>query len=54
VSLPAAFAEPLRLGRTPVVGYLEDDRTLLNLRSLLPADDDALADAVLEVAAGWT
>ncbi len=54
VSLPAAFAEPLRLGARPVVGYLEDGRTLLNLRSLGPTDDEALADAVLEVAEKWT
>ncbi len=54
VSLPAVFAGPLRLGARPVVGYLEDGRTLLNLRSLLPADDGALVDAVLEVARRWT
>ncbi len=54
VSLPAAFAEPLRRGARPVVGYVEDGRTLLNLRSLLPDDDGALADAVLEVAEKWT
>ncbi len=54
VSLPDAFAEPLRLGTRPVVGYVEDGRTLLNLRSLLPEDDGALADAVLEVAEKWT
>ena len=33
------------------MGYLEDGRTLLNLRSLLPSRDDALAAAVLAVAA---
>jgi L-seryl-tRNA(Ser) seleniumtransferase len=54
VSLPPSFADPLRLGTPPVVGYLDGDRTLLNLRSLLPADDDALATAVLEVARRWT
>jgi L-seryl-tRNA(Ser) seleniumtransferase len=54
VSLPPAFAEPLRLGSRPVVGYLEDGRTLLNLRSLAPEDDEALAGAVLEVARKWT
>jgi L-seryl-tRNA(Ser) seleniumtransferase len=51
VSLPASFAEPLRHGSPPVVGYVEGDRTLLNLRSLLPMDDEALATAVLELAA---
>jgi L-seryl-tRNA(Ser) seleniumtransferase len=50
VSLPAGLAEPLRRGRPPVVGRLEDERTLLDVRSLLPEDDDALAEAVLEVA----
>jgi L-seryl-tRNA(Ser) seleniumtransferase len=54
VSLPPSFADPLRLGSPPVVGYLDGDRTLLNLRSLLPADDEALATAVLEVARRWT
>jgi L-seryl-tRNA(Ser) seleniumtransferase len=54
VSLPVAFNEPLRLGGRPVVGHVEDGRTLLNLRSLLPAADDALAEAVLEVAEKWT
>jgi L-seryl-tRNA(Ser) seleniumtransferase len=47
VSLPASFAEPLRAGTPPVVGYLADDRTLLNLRSVPPSSDDALAGAVL-------
>ncbi len=50
VSLPAGLAEPLRRGRPPVVGRLEDERTLLDVRSLLPEDDDALVEAVLEVA----
>jgi L-seryl-tRNA(Ser) seleniumtransferase len=51
VSLPDSFAEPLRRGTPPVVGYLDGDRTLLNLRSLPPAADDDLAAAVLAVAA---
>jgi L-seryl-tRNA(Ser) seleniumtransferase len=50
VSLPPSFAEPLRRGTPPVVAYLDDGRTLLNLRSVPPAQDDALAAAVLEVA----
>jgi L-seryl-tRNA(Ser) seleniumtransferase len=50
VSLPASFAAPLRRGSPPVVGYVEGDRTLLNLRSLLPAADGDLAAAVLAVA----
>ena len=54
VSLPASFAAPLRRATPPVVGYVEDDRTLLNLRSVPAAADDALAAAVLEVARRWT
>ncbi|TFV91259.1 L-seryl-tRNA(Sec) selenium transferase [Blastococcus sp. CT_GayMR16] len=54
VSLLPSFADPLRLGSPPVVGYVENDRTLLNLRSLPPSADDALAAAVLEVARRWT
>ena len=54
MSLPPAFADPLRAGSPPVVGYVEGDRTLLNLRSLPPTDDEALAAAVLEVARRWT
>jgi L-seryl-tRNA(Ser) seleniumtransferase len=54
VALDPAFAEPLRRGTPPVVAYTDAGRTLLNLRSVLPADDDALATAVLEVARRWT
>jgi L-seryl-tRNA(Ser) seleniumtransferase len=53
VSLPAGFAVPLRAGTPPVVGYLAGDRTLLDLRSLPPSDDEALGTAVLEVAGRW-
>ena len=54
VSLPAAFAEPLRLGSRPVVGYLDGDRTLLHLAALPAGSDDVLAAAVEEVARRWT
>ena len=50
VALPVAFAGALRSGSPPVVGRVEEDRTLLDLRSLLPEDDETLAAAVLEVA----
>jgi len=33
---------------------VEGDRTLLNLRSVPPSVDDALATAVLEVGRRWT
>ena len=51
VSLPASFAGALRRATPPVVGYVEDDRTLLNLRSVPPSADETLAAAVLRVAA---
>jgi L-seryl-tRNA(Ser) seleniumtransferase len=54
VALDVRFAEPLRLGRVPVVGYVEADRTLLDLRSLAPDDDERLVRAVEEVARRWT
>ncbi len=51
VSLPASFAGALRRATPPVVGYVEDDRTLLNLRSVPSSADETLAAAVLGVAA---
>ena len=54
VGIDVRFAEPLRRGTVPVVGYVDGDRTLLDLRSLAPADDAGLVDAVAEVAAAWT
>ena len=36
----------LRLGDPPVVGYLRDGRLMLDLRTVDPADDEALAGAV--------
>jgi L-seryl-tRNA(Ser) seleniumtransferase len=54
VAVDSRFAEPLRLGRVPVVGHVEDGRTLLDLRSLAPDDDSTLTAAVLEVARRWT
>jgi L-seryl-tRNA(Ser) seleniumtransferase len=47
VSLPPSYADALRAARPPVVGYVEAGRALLNLRSLPPSADDALAAAVL-------
>ncbi|GDY31865.1 L-seryl-tRNA(Sec) selenium transferase [Gandjariella thermophila] len=51
LALPAAYAEPLRTGDPPVVGRVERGRCLLDLRTVDPADDDRLADAVLAVRA---
>jgi L-seryl-tRNA(Ser) seleniumtransferase len=68
VSLPESFAVPLRTGTgtgfsggTPtrgvvsaVVGRLEAGRLLLDLRSVPPADDHPLVQAILAAAAGLT
>ena len=50
VELDATLAEPLRAGEPPVVGRVERGVLLLDLRSVPPADDDALASAVLALA----
>jgi L-seryl-tRNA(Ser) seleniumtransferase len=47
VSLPESLTLPLRTGEPAVVGRLEGGRLLLDLRSVPPAADDALANAVL-------
>jgi L-seryl-tRNA(Ser) seleniumtransferase len=51
VALPAALAPALRSGALPVVGRIEHDRCLLDLRCVPEECDDALRDAVLAVAA---
>ena len=49
VALPEELAKSLRVGATPVVGYVRDGRLLLDLLAVDPAQDDALRDAVLAV-----
>ncbi|RJK94244.1 L-seryl-tRNA(Sec) selenium transferase [Vallicoccus soli] len=49
VALPEACAGPLRTGAVPVVGRTERGQCLLDLRAVDPADDDALARAVLDL-----
>jgi L-seryl-tRNA(Ser) seleniumtransferase len=46
VSLPAAYAAKLRVGQPPVVGRVVRGRCLLDLRTVDPADDRWLAEAV--------
>jgi L-seryl-tRNA(Ser) seleniumtransferase len=46
VSLPARYAMALRLGEPAVVGRTVRDRCLLDLRTVRPADDAALREAV--------
>ena len=50
VALPAAFAAPLRTGEPAVLGRVERDRCLLDLRAVPPDADDGLRDAVLAAA----
>ena len=49
VSLPATLAASLRKNNPPVAGRVEDGRLLLDLRTVDPADDAALREAVLAV-----
>jgi L-seryl-tRNA(Ser) seleniumtransferase len=51
IELPAELAGPLRRGEPPVVGRVLRGRLLLDLRTVPPAQDDALAAAVLAVSA---
>jgi L-seryl-tRNA(Ser) seleniumtransferase len=50
LSLPHAYAEPLRTGPSPVVGRVEHGRLLLDLRCVPPAADPAVLAAVTAVA----
>ena len=47
VALAASYAERLRRGTPCVVGRIENDRCLLDLRCVPAADDDRVRDAVL-------
>lgn len=51
LSLPPWCAERLRLGDPPVVGRVEHERCLLDLRTLAVGDDGTLREAVL---ASWS
>jgi L-seryl-tRNA(Ser) seleniumtransferase len=46
--------ERLRSARFPIVGRIEGDRLLLDLRTVLPRQDKALVDALLESPTGHT
>jgi L-seryl-tRNA(Ser) seleniumtransferase len=50
LALPPVYARLLREGRPAVLGRLDRGRCLLDLRSLLPADDAELAGAVVAAA----
>ena len=49
VAVPVAYAARLRTGDPCVVGRVERNRCLLDLRCIPAADDDALRDAVLAI-----
>jgi len=49
VALPAEAARALRLGSPPVIGRVERDRLLLDLRCVPPEEDAVVRDAVLAV-----
>jgi len=51
VSLPASYAEWLRTGDPAVLGRVERDRCLLDLRALPSGEDDRLRSAVLAASA---
>jgi L-seryl-tRNA(Ser) seleniumtransferase len=50
VSLPAAFAAPLRTGDPPVVGHVREGRLLLDLVAVSPGDDQVVVEAVRRAA----
>jgi L-seryl-tRNA(Ser) seleniumtransferase len=50
LSLPPEYAAPLRCGATPVVGRVERDRLLLDLRCVPPDSDPSVVAAVIAVA----
>jgi L-seryl-tRNA(Ser) seleniumtransferase len=50
VSLPAELAAALRTGEVSVMGRVERDRCLLDLRSVAPEQDELLVRAVLAAA----
>jgi L-seryl-tRNA(Ser) seleniumtransferase len=50
LSVPATFAAPMRSGQPPVVGRIQNERCLLDLRTVAPADDETVVAAVLAAA----
>jgi L-seryl-tRNA(Ser) seleniumtransferase len=50
ISLPPGFALPLRHGQPAVVGRMESGRLLLDLRAVLPEQDEPLLAAILAAA----
>ena len=53
IALPSALAPRLRRQTPAVVARLEDGRCLLDLRTVLPAQEDSLLQAVASAARDW-
>jgi L-seryl-tRNA(Ser) seleniumtransferase len=49
---PADFAARLRSASPPVIGYIANDRFKLDVRTILPHQDDLVVDAIRAVCAG--
>ncbi|GAO04396.1 L-seryl-tRNA(Sec) selenium transferase [Anaeromyxobacter sp. PSR-1] len=49
---PDALAARLRRGDPPVVGRIEEDRVVLDPRTVMPGEDEALVAAVRGALAG--
>jgi L-seryl-tRNA(Ser) seleniumtransferase len=54
VALPANLARPIRTGRPPIVGRMDDGRLLLDLRCVPPDLDGRVADSVRAATAAVT
>ena len=54
VALPAKLARPIRTGRPPIVGRMDDGRLLLDLRCVPPDLDGRVADGVRAATAAVT
>jgi L-seryl-tRNA(Ser) seleniumtransferase len=50
VPAPSEVAQKLRLGSPPVIGRIENDLLLLDLRTVLPSEEEALRQALQAVA----
>ncbi len=48
-----AMLERLRGGSPPIIGCLEEDRVILDLRTVPPSDDRLFEDSLLRVGIGW-
>ncbi|NIM93226.1 MAG: L-seryl-tRNA(Sec) selenium transferase [Anaerolineales bacterium] len=52
VKKPNAFAKGLREGHSPIIARIEDDRVLLDPRTVLPAQEDDLLETLSKMSGG--